>query len=499
MSTAEPWAATRESLNRLLDRLESPETAGYTLQQLEATIGEMGRAVERQALQDRLNRQTQHEQRAEEIHDAAGVEHSHVEAQHVRTLGTVFGEVHFSRLAYRQPGTANLHPADAELQLPDESYSYSLRRLAAIEAARGSYGEAVESIARTTRAPTTELHKRQIEALARRSAQDFDDFYAAAERPAPAPGEVLCLSCDGKGIVMIPAALRPATAKAAAKADHQLATRLSKGEKPNRKRIAEVGAVFTVVPVPRTPTDILGQLGQKRRKVGPHATSKWVMASVVENAAVVIGRIFDEAERRDPEHRATWLALVDGNRDQIRSIRNEAKRRGVRLTLLIDLIHVLEYIWRAAWCFFDPDSPKAAEDWVLEKGLAVLAGDASVVAAAVRRKATTHKLKPTKRLAADRCADYLLHQRAFLDYPTALRQGWPIATGVIEGTCRQLVKDRMDITGARWGLDSAEAILKLRALRSNGDFDRYWDYHLTREYERVHAARYAGASVPTAY
>ena len=153
MSAAEPWAATRESLNRLLDRLESPETAGYTLQQLEATIGEMGRAVERQALQDRLNRQTQHEQRVEEIHDAAGVEHSRVEAQHVRTLSTVFGEIRFSRLAYRQPGTANLHPADAALQLPDESYSYSLRRLAAIERPRAARTARPSKASRAPRAP----------------------------------------------------------------------------------------------------------------------------------------------------------------------------------------------------------------------------------------------------------------------------------------------------------------------------------------------------------
>ena len=499
MNTEDPWAATRESLNSLLERLESPETAHYTLEQLEQTIGEMGREVERQALQGRLHRQTQHEQHMEEVYDAQGVEHSHVEAQHVRTLGTVFGEVQFTRLAYRQRGHANLHPADAALQLPEESYSYSLRRLAAIEAARGSYGEAVERIACSTRAPKTELHKRQIEELAQRAAQDFDDFYAAAEPPAPAAEELLCMSCDGKGIVMIPDALRPATAKAAAKAGRKLATRLSKGEKPNRKRMAEVGAVFTVKPVPRTPEDILGPPGQKRRKLGPHASGKWVMASVVEDAAAVIGRVFDEAERRDPRHAATWLALVDGNRDQIRYIRAEARRRGVRVTILVDFIHVLEYIWGAAWCFFDASSATDAEAWVLAKGRALLAGDASLVAAAIRRKATTLKLKPDKRLSVDRCADYLLHKQPHLDYPSALRQGWPIATGVIEGTCRHLVKDRMDVTGARWGLQSAEAVLKLRALRTNGDFNRYWTYHLTREYQRVHAARYADATVPAAY
>ena len=51
-------------------------------------------------------------------------------------------------------------------------------------------------------------------------------------------------------------------------------------------------------------------------------------------------------------------------------------------------------------------------------------------------------------------------------------------------------KDRTDITGARWGLDGAEAILKLRALTSNGDFDQYWRFHLRREHERIHNAQY---------
>jgi hypothetical protein len=97
---------------------------------------------------------------------------------------------------------------------------------------------------------------------------------------------------------------------------------------------------------------------------------------------------------------------------------------------------------------------------------------------------------------ADRCADYLLAKRPYLDYPTALKNGWPIATGVIEGACRHLVKDRMDITGARWGLAGAEAILSLRALISNGDFDSYWTFHLVQEHRRVHASRYALGVIP---
>ena len=106
-------------------------------------------------------------------------------------------------------------------------------------------------------------------------------------------------------------------------------------------------------------------------------------------------------------------------------------------------------------------------------------------------------LDPDKRRNADRCATYLLNNKRWLDYPTALANGWPIATGVIEGACRYLVKDRMDITGARWGIDGAEAVLKLRALISNGDLDDYWDWHLEQEQRRIHHTRYTDSVIPT--
>ena len=154
---------------------------------------------------------------------------------------------------------------------------------------------------------------------------------------------------------------------------------------------------------------------------------------------------------------------------------------------------MLEYLWGAAWCFFAEGDP-GAEAWVGDKALAVLHGQASTVAASIRRKATCRRLTPGKRAKADTCAAYLLAKRAYLDYPTALAKGWPIATGVIEGACRHLVKDRMDITGARWSVAGAEAVLKLRALRSNQDFPAYWQFHLSRELQRVHQARYADTS-----
>jgi hypothetical protein len=135
---------------------------------------------------------------------------------------------------------------------------------------------------------------------------------------------------------------------------------------------------------------------------------------------------------------------------------------------------------------------------VREKALEVLRSKASTVAGSIKRKATCLHLRPSERANADTCAKYLLSKAPYLKYASALEKGWPIATGIIEGACRYLVKDRLDITGARWGLEGAEAVLKLRALRSNGDFPSYWAYHLEQEHRRVHESRYANGVIPMA-
>src|SRR5450759_4657213 len=234
----------------------------------------------------------------------------------------------------------------------------------------------------------------QVEELAQRSVADFDAFYSGRQPPAGSTGDALVLSCDGKGVVMRPDALRAATAAAAAKTSPKLATRLSKGEKRNRKRMAEVGTVYDATPTPRTPADILPATEEERREAaaGPVPANKWLMASVVEDAASVVGRIFDEAERRDPEHQRTWVALVDGNNHQIDRIGAEARARKVSVSVVIDLIHVLEYLWKAAWCFHAEGDP-AAEAWVRHHASAVLDGKSTRVAGAIRRAATSFRTR----------------------------------------------------------------------------------------------------------
>ncbi len=295
---------------------------------------------------------------------------------------------------------------------------------------------------------------------------------------------------------MRPDSLRPATSRAATAATPKLEGRLSKGEKRNRKRLAEVGAVFEITPTPRTAGDVMAK-SSDTTTAAPVAPGKWVTASVADDAATVIGQVFDEAHRRDPERDRTWVALVDGNNHQIDRIAAEAAARQVAITVVVDFVHVLEYLWDATWCFHDEGDPEA-QTWVHDKAIDVLDGKARLVAAAIRRKATALALSTTKRKGADKAATYLANKAPYLDYPTALQAGWPIASGVIEGTCRYLVADRMDITGARWSVDGAEAVLKLRAVRSNGDLDTYWNYHLAQERQRVHETLYTNNTIPLA-
>jgi hypothetical protein len=491
--TVGSFGASRERFEAVVAWLDGAVSARLSHAELEEQLQVDGRQLLRQLLQDHLDVRAQREQRLDEVADAGGVEHPYAETGHTRSLATVFGQVSVARIAYRTPGSANLHPADAVLNLPEEKHSHGLRKLAAVEATRGSFDQTVEAIGRAT---GVGLGRRQVQDLTAAAASDVDQFYTDRQLPSGTDDDVLVLSCDGKGIVMRPEALRDLTRKAAT--SRKLATRLSKGEKRHRKRMAEVGTVYDLTPTPRTPADILPATDAQRQaaRPAPAARGKWLTASVTAEAAEVITQVFDEATRRDPDHRRRWVALVDGNNHQLDRIRAEARTRGVGLAIVVDFIHVLEYVWSAAWCFFAEGDP-GAERWVAGHAQAILAGRASTVAAAIRRKATYNHLDPGQRKAADTCATYLLNKRPYLDYPTALAQGWPISTGVIEGACRHLVKDRMDLTGARWGLSGAEAILKLRAVISSGDFDAYWAYHLVQQQQRVHQARYLNGVIPS--
>ena len=249
-----------------------------------------------------------------------------------------------SRIAYRKQGKENLYPQDAELNWGEQAYSAGIIGRNAEAAAAAPFGQAA---AQVSAQGAIHLGKRQSEELAVAAAADFEAFYAA-RRPVPRdPATGLLLTADGSAFPVLPGALRPATAKAAAASSWPD----DPGDlRKSRKRMAELAAVADIPPAPRTPGDI--------------------------------------------------------------------------------------------------------------------------------------------RAALYECADYLEHKQDHLDYPAFLAAGWPVASGLIEGAARWIVKDRLEVTGARWGLDGAEAVLKLRALHGTGDLG---DYHFQQEKHRNHDSRYQQA------
>ena len=346
--STDPFAASRERFESRIDFFAGADAAGLSHAELEEHLGVHGRELLRCPLGDHLALRAVREPRLEQVTGDEGKVRSRVEPSHVRALETVFGTVSVGRLAYRAPGFANLHPADALLNLPVERHTHGLRRLCALESPRGSFDGAIAAIERQT---GVRLGKRQVEELASLAAMDFEEFYEARRPARSKPGDLLVLSADGKGIVMRADALRT-RAPARPRAGPAPKPRLSGDDHPYRKRMAEIGAVYDAKPAPRTPADILTSAQPEGYKPapGPVARYMWLTASIVNAPAEVIKRVFDEAERRDPEHRRTWIALVDGANHQIDRIRFEARKRKVKVTIVVDLVHVLGYLWNAAAC-----------------------------------------------------------------------------------------------------------------------------------------------------
>ncbi len=487
------FTVARDDLETLISALKSGAAAAMSHSALEQLLSERGQELLRKLLQAHLDSRGPGEA-AGPVRGADGIERDQARL-HERELSTIFGGVRVRRLGYGAEGAESLHPLDGELNLPAEQYSFGLRRRAAEEAAKVSFEETVKSLSAQT---GTAVGKRQVEQLVQRAAADFDAFYEQRRPAFPEPSaSLLVLTVDGKGVVMRPEDLREATRKSAAKRKHKLGKRLAKGEKRHAKRMATVAAVYAVAPFIRTPQDVVRTLApaaQAEAAPRPRPEHKRLWASLQKSPDEVIDDAFAEAHRRDPDRAKRWVALVDGNDPQLAMLEKTARRYGARLTVVLDVMHVAEYLWSAALAFHAEDSPDR-EAWVGERLLAVLEGRASLVAAGMRRSATWRQLSAEERKPVDDCARYLLKHKAFLHYHEYLAAGLPIATGVIEGACRHLIKDRMDVTGARWSLAGAEAVLRLRALRASGDFDEYWRFHEQKEYGRNHAARYADDKV----
>jgi hypothetical protein len=494
-NTANPdvFLGAKEQMHEMEERLRSKAAFADDHTHLETYVRDDGREFERRMLQAHLDLRAARE-RLVEVHGADGVQRT-ARRQRTRTLRTVVGTVAIKRWAYEARGVDALHPADAALNLPDDLYSFGVRRLVAEEACKVSFDAVVEQ---TKKILGVAVPKRQVKELTMRAARDFTAFYATRAVVAEDTAALLVFGFNGKGVVMRREDLRDKAKKAAETSKHKLETRLTKGEKRYRKRMAQVATIYTVDRWVRTPMDILHDLRAERpiATPRPRPVNKRVLASLEVGPKKVIDEAFADGLRRDPERKRCWVVLVDGSREQLWQVKKAVKEVGVDVTIILDLIHVLEYFWKAAHCFHKEGTP-ALEQWVNQRLLALLQGRAAgAFAKDLRRWAARRKLDEDRQRVIRGCIRYLVNNGKLLHYDRAMAAGLPLATGAIEGACRYLLQDRLDITGARWSLRGAEAVLKLRALRSSGDFDEYWAFHLAQERARNHEARYAGQQVP---
>jgi hypothetical protein len=497
---ADDYAASRAWFEAMITRLSEEETAAGTHEALEDYLTGDGRELQRTMMQDHLDACARREERRAQVVGADGVARVRAEPGHTRLLATTVGRVEVSRIAYRAAKASNLHPADAVRALPARTHSFPLQRAVVHEVADRPLRSARESLARTT---GQQLGTRQLQEITVEAARDVRDFYAqhTAPDPAPAPGtepepapgtggrDLLVLSIDATGVNMIPSGLRtPAPPRPAG--PQPPSAQLSTRERTGRTRMACVTACYDVRPAPRSAADILPRDAAERaaRRDGPVAKARRMDASLEHSTAAMTTALFDQAEQRDPAHQRRWVVLVDGANHQLDCIEKEAGKRGVDIDIIVDFVHVLEYLWKAADDLHPDHGTRAA--FVQSAARDLLEGHAPRLVADLHTHQRTRIAHNRPAPGLDRAAAYLEAKLPYLDYHIALTLGWPIATGVIEGSCRYLVKDRLDVTGARWSLPGGEAVLLLRTVIANGDFPEYWRYHVLRDHQRTHQTLY---------
>ncbi len=494
---ADAYEAAPEQCAPLISPLRSLEAQQRTPSDVEALLEGEGRALRRRLLHAHLDERSPGTV-TEPVIDADGRRHTHQRTP-TRHLRTIFGEVDVTRTGYGGRGTESVPPLDAALHLPPERSAPGVRQRVAVEAAQRSCDDVV-----ATSATTTGAHgpKRQAEQRVAYAAQDLHALYdtrrCATPQEVPRPSRVLVLTVAGQGVPRRTADLRAGTRRAAEAHPPPRCPRRTSGERAHTKRMATVAAVETIAAWVRTPEEIGREWppapgGMPAR---PRPEAKRVWASLAQPPAAVIDQAFEKAERRDPQPTKQWGALVDGNPTPLGLLSAAAAAYGVTLCIILALLHVLQYLWKAARALHPPGT-LGAETWVAVRLEQLLRGRSQDVAAGMRRRATWRGLTEEQRAPVEPCANSLLQYADCLHDDVYLAVGVPSATGGIAGACRPLVNDRMAVPGARGSLDGAAAVLRLRALWVSGALEVSWPLHLAQEPKRHHTTRYADGKGPS--
>ncbi|MDF1556493.1 MAG: ISKra4 family transposase [Deferrisomatales bacterium] len=408
--------------------------------------------------------------RLEVLKSAGGVDERRAAREDERKVVSIFGPVRARRTACTARARETVRPLDEMLELPARGQSYEVQRRLIEEVVRGPFDEAVAALERNT---GNRLSKRTAEQLALEASRDFEAFYARRSAPRAArTGPVPVAAVDCKGVPMV----KPGGA------EHRV--RLKKGDKANKKKMATVATAHTQLERVRTAEEVVASLfkdgpREERPRVAPEHKRVW--ASLERPMQDVFRELATEVARRDPRGVKKRALVMDGQR----SLWRRAGRRLKGFVLVLDLLHVLEYLWKAAPAFFGEGTPQA-EAWVRNHALMILEGRVSQVIKGMRQSATKRGLRGARRKAVESAANYFRANRSRMRYDQYLAQGLPIASGTVEGACKNLVEDRMERSGMRWQIPGAEAVLKLRAIYLGRDMQQYWTFHKRQEQLRLY-------------
>jgi hypothetical protein len=402
---------------------------------------------------------------------------------HVRRLLTVFGEFQISRWVYAQREGAAFEflPTDQRLQLPASEVSYLLQewdQLLGIDQAFGRVREVIETILRLPQSvDTLERTNQQMAAAA--------PVYRESQGPVDASKEaaILVVSEDNKGIPMV----RPVEEKPAG-------AHRKKGEKANKKQMACIGCVYSVDRHERTPEELVATLFRdpdRPKAKPPVAQNKryWAELSRLRDGDMVRGQdlVFQQLAAEIQTRRTPGQLLVhlcDGQ-ESLETDRHLYLPTEAPTVDVLDLMHVLPRAWEAAHVFHAEGSTQAS-DFVRHDLTRILHGETGAVVTNWRRRGTRQGLTGSKKSTLERVCAFLAKNKHRMRYDEYLQLGCPIATGVIEGACRHVIKDRMERAGMRWKIPGAQAMLNLRTIYTNGDWTEFQDFRVTLETQTLY-------------
>jgi hypothetical protein len=404
-----------------------------------------------------------------------------LEQTHMRPYLSIFGEISMERTCYGRYRIEAV-PLDCQLHRPQRQDSYLLQQGLGAFVVDDAHAEAVGKLETIW---GLEIAVKASEDLNREQACDVEPYPNNLSVPESSEeGPILVVTADCKGVPLVGSAL--AADEATENPLPALANqRRGKGEKADKKTMAAVGAVYTIDPFVRTADEVIDEVMRKQAaKRRPKPAHKRVRAELLVGKVALFLRLADEVMRRNPKGTKPLVFLSDGE-PALHDRQSDSLPENV--IWILDLFHVRERLGKVAWCFFDEATQKReAHLWVEERLSRLLEGKVESVVRGLRYQSTQRGLRGSKRKTVRDPAEYFERNRGRMKYDEYLVLGYPIGSGVVEGACRHLVKDRMERTGMRWTPSGAQAMLDLRATYLNGDWNAFWEYHVDHEDQRLY-------------